>query len=137
MSLLGKAFIVTGGASGIGKSTVRKLLELSVSVHVLDISSKIPTHNDLAGQQQSYPKVKISLRKDIKAVFDQIATQKNIRLAGLVHCAAILRPTKISEAGDEHLRQPWDVNIVGTWNVNTEFHQLVKSSRVPREGGTI
>lgn len=137
MSLLGKAFIVTGGASGIGKSTVRKLLELAAQVHVLDISSKIPTHNDLAGQQQSYPKVNISSRKDVKAVFDRIAAQKNVQVAGLVHCAAILRPTETSEAGDENLCQLWDVNVAGTWNVNTEFHQLVKSSRVSGEVDSI
>jgi NAD(P)-dependent dehydrogenase (short-subunit alcohol dehydrogenase family) len=123
MSLLGKAFIVTGGASGIGKSTVRKLLGLSAQVHVIDIAGNIPTHQGLSGQLESYPGVNITSRKDVRAVFDRISAQKNVQLGGLAHCAGIVRPTQCSEEGDEFLRQLWDVNVLGTWNVNTEFHR--------------
>ncbi|KID84761.1 NAD(P)-binding domain protein [Metarhizium guizhouense ARSEF 977] len=137
MSLLGKAFIVTGGASGIGKSTVRKLLQLSAQVHVVDVASDIPAHAGLAGRQTNHANVDVASRKHVRAVFDKIAAraQEGVQLGGLVHCAGILRPTEASEAGDEYLRQLWDVNVLGTWNVNTELYRLVKASRESSAGG--
>lgn len=128
MSLLGKAFLVTGGASGIGRTTVRKLLELSAQVHVIDAAGEIQNHEGLGGQQHLYPNVNVASRKDVRTVFDQIAAKKSHHLSGLVHCAAILRPTESSEEGDENLRQLLDVNVVGTWNMNTEFHRFHMSS---------
>lgn len=134
MSLLGKAFVVTGGASGIGRTTVRKLLKLSAQVHVIDAAREIQKHQGLAGQQHLYPNVDVASRKDVRAVFDQIATKHTHHLSGLVHCAAILRPTECSEEGDENLRQLLDVNVVGTWNINTEFHRFYQSSSEPVPG---
>ncbi|KAH7141830.1 hypothetical protein EDB81DRAFT_654149 [Dactylonectria macrodidyma] len=127
MSLTGKAFIVTGGASGIGRATVKKLLERSAKVYVLDVS-EIPVHEDTPGQQMSYSKADVTTRDSIKAIFDKIAAQDS-QLSGLVNCAGILRVTEDSAEGDETFRLLWDVNVVGTWNTNTEFYQSVKASR--------
>ncbi|EFY84315.1 hypothetical protein J3459_016972 [Metarhizium acridum] len=137
MSLLGKTFIVTGGASGIGKSTVRKLLELSAQVHVVDIASDIPAHGGLAGQQRNHANVDVASREHVRGVFDKVAAQKDVQLGGLVHCAGIMRPTEASEAGDEYLRHLWDVNVLGTWNVNTEMYRLVKASRESGAGAGV
>ncbi|KFG82949.1 putative short chain alcohol dehydrogenase [Metarhizium anisopliae] len=139
MSLLGKAFIVTGGASGIGKSTVRKLLELSAQVHVVDVATDIPAHAGLGGRQTNHANVDVASRKHVRAVFDKIAAraQEGVQLDGLVHCAGILRPTEASEAGDEYLRQLWDVNVLGTWNVNTELYRLVRASRESSAGARV
>ncbi|KHN94562.1 NAD(P)-binding domain protein [Metarhizium album ARSEF 1941] len=129
MSLAGKAFIVTGGASGIGRSAVRKLLGLAAEVHVVDAASDVATHEGLAGRQRNHANVDVASRAQVRNVLDRIAAQSDAPLGGLVHCAAILRPTEASEAGDDQLRRLWDVNVVGTWNVNTELYRLVRAAR--------
>ncbi|KAL3487039.1 hypothetical protein BJX62DRAFT_241436 [Aspergillus germanicus] len=102
MSLAGKVFVVTGGASGIGKATVKKLLSQSATVHVVDLS-ELPVINSSGGRYIRHSRVNVALRNDVNAVFTNI-TQQSSRLDGLL----------------------WDVNVIGTWNTNTEFYQSVK-----------
>ncbi|KAJ3547323.1 hypothetical protein NM208_g1576 [Fusarium decemcellulare] len=127
MSLAGKVFIVTGGASGIGKATARKLLEASAKVHVLDLS-EIPLHEDTPGQQVSHPKTDVAARDSVKAVLDKIAAQ-DLQLNGLINCAGVLRSTDASAKSDKTFQLLWDVNVRGTWNINTEFYHLIKALR--------
>ncbi|KAB8079755.1 hypothetical protein BDV29DRAFT_164281 [Aspergillus leporis] len=39
----GRAYVVTGGSSGIGFVVLKKLLGLSATVHAIDISGQSPT----------------------------------------------------------------------------------------------
>ncbi|RSM14947.1 hypothetical protein CEP52_000989 [Fusarium oligoseptatum] len=132
MSLAGQAFVVTGGASGIGKAIVKKLLERSAKVYALDLS-EIPTHTDTPGELVPFSKIDVSSRESVKSVFDKISPQ-DPELCGLVNCAGILRATDGSEKSDESFRLLWDVNVMGTWNTNTEFYKFVKSSREKKSG---
>lgn len=132
MSLVGKAFIVTGGASGIGRATVKKLLEKSAKVHVLDVADASPDPGVL-GAQAPYYKVDVSSRDSVKAAFDKIAAHDE-RVSGLVHCAGILRTSDSSTGEDESVRRLWEVNTMGTWYTNTQFHQLVKAARERNAG---
>lgn len=132
MSLVGQAFVVTGGASGIGKAIVKKLLELSAKVYALDLS-EIPTHSSTPGELVPFSRVDVSSRASVKSVFDKISPQDS-ELRGLVNCAGILRATDGSEKSDESFRLLWDVNVMGTWNTNTEFRNFVKASREKTSG---
>ncbi|CEJ87823.1 hypothetical protein VHEMI04524 [[Torrubiella] hemipterigena] len=122
MSLLGKTFVITGGASGIGKATVQKLLELSATVHSIDKSKNIPQINEHAGCLYSYGGVDISARHAVKDTFTSIMGRSTI-LNGLVNCAGILRTTQLSEEADADFETLWRVNVQGTWNVGTEFYR--------------
>lgn len=127
MSLLGKVFVVTGGASGIGKATVQKLLKLSATVHSIDKSDQKPDVGEHTGRLHSYPGIDIGARDSVKSVFATIA-QRNATLNGLVNCAGILRTTPLSEDGDADFETLWKVNVRGTWNVGTEFHRYTKKA---------
>lgn len=128
MALAGKIFVVTGGASGIGKATVKKLLEQSAKVHVLDFAA-IPIHEDAPGKQRSYPLVDVASRHQVKAAFETIAKQ-DPWVTGLVNCAGILRHTACSAKSDDTFRALWDVNVMGTWNAITEFYHHFKLGRL-------
>lgn len=127
MSLLGKVFVVTGGASGIGKATVQKLLKLSATVHSIDKSDQKPHLDEHAGRLYSYAGIDVSARDSIKSVFATIA-ERSATLNGLVHCAGILRTTPLSDEGDDDLDLLWRVNVRGTWNVGTEFHRYARKA---------
>lgn len=122
MSLLGKVFIVTGGASGIGRATVQKLLELSATVHSIDKTKEIPQLDEHAGCLYSYSGVDISSRHAVKSAFTTIM-ERSAMLNGLVNCAGILRTTPLSEEADADFETLWRVNVQGTWNMGTEFYR--------------
>ena len=132
MSLSGQSFVVTGGASGVGKATAKKLLDQSAKVYVIDVS-EIPTNSDSPGKLVPFSGVDISSRQAVKSVFDEISRQDS-ELRGLINCAAILRLTSDYENSDESFRLLWEVNVIGTWNTNTEFFQFIKSSREKSTG---
>ncbi|KAH7254763.1 hypothetical protein B0J15DRAFT_559156, partial [Fusarium solani] len=132
MSLVGQAFVVTGGASGIGKAIVKKLLELSAKVYALDLS-EIPTHSSTPGELVPFSRVDVSSRASVKSVFDKISPQDS-ELRGLVNCAGILRATDGSEKSDESFRLLWDVNVMGTWNTNTEFRNFHRAASIVNLG---
>ncbi|KAF7540489.1 hypothetical protein G7054_g1356 [Neopestalotiopsis clavispora] len=130
MSLAGRAYVVTGAASGIGKATVQALLARSATVHALDLSDNIPVHDGMPGQQFNYPKIDISSRVAVKSTMDSIAKHHH-PLAGLANCAGILRASGADEQSDKDFDLMWKVNVLGTWNTNTEFYQCVKNSTPP------
>ncbi|PSN67630.1 NAD(P)-binding protein [Corynespora cassiicola Philippines] len=128
MGFSGKAYIVTGAASGMGKATVQKLLGEGAIVHAIDLSSEIPDHGETTGMQWSYPIVDISSRDEVKKTYDLIF-ERSPQVSGLVNSAGIFFGTPNSPEGDKLLRKLFDVNVMGTWNTNTEFYQHVKDSR--------
>jgi NAD(P)-dependent dehydrogenase (short-subunit alcohol dehydrogenase family) len=133
MDLSGKVFVVTGAGSGIGRATVKKLLQQSAVVHALDLNDIAP-HENLPGRQVTY-KVDVTSRKGVKAVFDQIALLQKREdapwLHGLVNCAGLLRPSSCSTdaKGDEIFETLWKVNVMGTWYTATEFHERLQAAR--------
>ncbi|KAH7362567.1 hypothetical protein B0T11DRAFT_352439 [Plectosphaerella cucumerina] len=139
MAFAGKVFVVTGGSSGVGRATVRKLLQQSAAVHALDIND-IPLHNDLPGRLSTH-KVDVTSRGDIKATFDkiiQLEERNDSRqwLHGLVNCAGMYRDTPVSAnaKGDSIFELLWKVNVMGTWHVASEFHERLRAVREANPG---
>ena len=128
MSLVDKSFVVTGGASGIGLATVRKLLQLSATVHAIDKSESIPTVHDSGGKLWVYPAVDVSCRTSVNKTFRDIS-ERSPKLSGLVNCAGIVKQHNSSTSDDDVFKQVLDVNLVGTWNVSTEFVHSVQAAR--------
>ncbi|KND89157.1 3-oxoacyl-[acyl-carrier-protein] reductase FabG [Tolypocladium ophioglossoides CBS 100239] len=126
MGLSGQAFVVTGGASGIGRATVQKLLQLSATVYVLDKSTAV-TESAHNGRLFSYPGVDVSSRQDMVQIFDKISEQSP-GLRGLVNCAGILAQSPTSAEGDESLKRLWSVNVLGTWIAATEFRRCLQKA---------
>lgn len=128
MSLHGKIIIVTGGASGIGLAIVRKLLQATAIVHVIDKSERITQDlGDQEGQLYFYPSVDIGSREQVTQAFDEIAQKGNV-VHGLVNCAGIVEQHPTTADSDQAFKRVLDVNLIGTWNATTEFMRLVKSS---------
>ncbi|OBT73789.1 hypothetical protein VF21_07979 [Pseudogymnoascus sp. 05NY08] len=128
MSLAGRAFVVTGGASGIGRATVNKLLQLSATVHAVDKATTITNNTKHNCKLFTYPGIDIGSRQQMTKVFDKISEQSPTPLRGLAHCAAILAPSPTSAEGDEGLERLWTTNVLGTWITSTEFRRCLQKS---------
>ncbi|CAH0035760.1 unnamed protein product [Clonostachys rhizophaga] len=132
MSFAGKIYVVTGAGSGIGKATVKKLLDQGATVHALDIT-KILAHENTSGQQISHENVDISSRDSVRAALNEIwrAKNDNLWLDGLVNCAGVLRTTAYNTSPEEDkvFDLLWKVNVMGAWHVTTEFHARLQHLR--------
>ncbi len=121
MELQGVAAIVTGGASGLGAATVRKLVAGGARVVVADLNrEKGEAISGELGDAVVYQHVDVSSEKDVNAAMDAAAGLGTLRVA--VNCAGIGAMNRtISREGEPHpldvYRKVLDVNLVGTFNV--------------------
>ncbi|PWY82124.1 NAD(P)-binding protein [Aspergillus heteromorphus CBS 117.55] len=131
-AFLGRSFIVTGGASGIGFGVVKKLLGLSATVHVLDLAASLPNDPQGASDRLNfYPRTDVSSREAIKATFQSIL-EKSPDIHGLVNCAGISpRDTFIPES-DEDFNNTMAVNLHGVWNTGAEYLRYI-SAKYPHD----
>ena len=128
-SFAGKAYIVTGGCSGIGLETVRKLTAEGAIVHVID---KQPAPSDptqaTSGTVHYHGPADVSSRNDVTEVFTTI-TAISPRIDGLVNCAGICPGGDGFHPTDENFHLTMNVNVVGTWNCTTAFLGLLHNQK--------
>jgi NAD(P)-dependent dehydrogenase (short-subunit alcohol dehydrogenase family) len=118
MQLEGRKIIVTGGARGIGASTVRSLVAEGADVAALDILDDLGTENAAAATKEGpgtarYYHCDIARRSDVESAF----TAATADLGGLDVLAAIAgveRGAPAESLSDEDARLIMDVNVHGT-----------------------
>lgn len=121
MNMNGKVALVTGGASGLGLATVRKLHEVGATVVIVDLPSSdgIQVVDEL-GERTVFAPADVSSEAQVQAAVDT-ATRLG-SLAVVVNCAGIGSAQRI--VGKDGTPFPFDdfakvlnVNLVGTFNV--------------------
>ena len=119
MDINGASAIVTGGASGIGEATARRLAEAGARVVILDL-------NDERGEKVAsevgggFVKADVTDEEHVRAGAEAAAALAPLRAC--VHCAGIgWAERTINRSGAPHhiesFRKVIDVNLVGTFNV--------------------
>lgn len=119
MELAGVAAIVTGGASGLGAATVRKLAAAGAKVVVADLQDEkgealadlvggVFVHTDVTNSEQVSAAVAVAVEAG--------------PLRALVNCAGIGPPARtLNRDGTphdlEHFRTLIEINLIGTFNV--------------------
>ena len=124
MEINGSSAIVTGGASGLGEATARKLAAEGVRVTVFDrneergkeVVAEIGSGANFAGGDVTEP-------EDCQKAVDQAADGGNLRIA--VNCAGTGWVGRvINRDGSPHDLQPFQfiqtLNVIGTFNVMTK-----------------
>ena len=121
MQIADHTFLVTGGASGLGAGTVRKLAALGANVVIADLDS-VP---GAALAQELGPRAAF-VRTDVaEPESGETAVNRAIErfgaLHGLVSCAGILGAARIVGKEGPHgldlFRKLVEVNLVGTFNM--------------------
>jgi 3-oxoacyl-[acyl-carrier protein] reductase len=119
MDVVGKGIVVTGGASGLGLSTVETLAERGADVVVIDVNQ--------AGLERCLDSLRTRGRKVEGLAGDIVAKQsatnlmkaaagKLTRLDGLVNCAGVYPRRPILEINDEDWDFDWQINVRGSYN---------------------
>lgn len=118
MDLAGSAAIVTGGASGLGAATVRRLAEAGASVLIVDLQDELG--EQLAGEiNGAFVKADVTDSDRVQAAVDAATEMGPLR--SLVNCAGIGPPARTLNRDGEphdlgHYRNVIEVNLVGTFN---------------------
>lgn len=129
MDLRGKTAIITAGASGIGRVTAERFVELGASVCVCDVAD-----GALAEISEILPsvlavKADVSSSADVAALYEAFLT-KHSRLDVLVNNAGISGPTKpVEQVTDEEWNETMAVNVTG------QFYMVRKAVPLFRQAG--
>ena len=118
MDIQGKVFIVTGGASGLGEGTARRLSSLGAKIVVADLQAE--RGETVAGEIGGrFIKCDVSNEADGQAAVD--AAVGLGKLMGLVNCAGIAPAMKTVGKDGPHALAVFSktitVNLVGSFNM--------------------
>ncbi|NXN94312.1 HCD2 dehydrogenase, partial [Rhinopomastus cyanomelas] len=136
----GMVALVTGGASGLGKATVERLVAQGARVVLLDLATSkgAQVAKDL-GQSCSFAPANVRTAEEVRGAL--ALTQKTFgRLDLVVNCAGVAIPCrtynkktdKIHEL--EEFQKVINVNLVGTFNVIRLCAQLMAQNSPDPDG---
>ncbi len=138
MQLAGQTFIVTGGASGLGGSTVERLAQQGANVVIVDLNEKLG--QELAaklGTSTRFLRCDVTSEADAQAAV-KLALDTFGGLHGLVNCAGIGPPGKV--LGKEgalplaKFSQIIQINLIGSFNM-IRLAAEAMSRQEPNAGG--
>lgn len=124
MEINGSSAIITGGASGLGEATARKLASVGVRVTVFDRNEEgAKKVVDEIGGSANFVAGDVTDPEDCQRAVDQAADGGNLRIA--VNCAGTGWVGRvINRDGSPHDLAPFkfiqDLNVIGTFNVMTK-----------------
>tara|TARA_R110000868_G_scaffold216416_3_gene466558 strand:+ start:29335 stop:30096 length:762 start_codon:yes stop_codon:yes gene_type:complete len=115
--LVNKVAIITGGAKGIGKATVKTFLKEGAKVICWDIDETAGNEllNECKGESIYFYKVNTTDKNNVKAaVQDIIDKHKSIDI--LINNAGITRDSTLKKMTDDQWQSVIDVNLTGVFN---------------------
>ncbi|MCL6577126.1 3-hydroxyacyl-CoA dehydrogenase [Kyrpidia sp.] len=119
MDVKGYSAIVTGGASGLGEATARKLHELGAKVVIADVSERGQEVAESLGEGARFVRTDVTDPESVRAT---VAAAKELGPLGVtVNCAGIAIAEKVLGKQGPHdldaFTRVIQVNLIGTFNV--------------------
>src|SRR3989344_2531650 len=113
MNFIGKTVVITGGSSGIGKSTAIELLREGCKVIIIGktkekVSSTLTELKEISSECNAYV-CDISDEKKIKYVVNEIIKQ-NKKIDFLINCAGFSNYKEFMNQTNEDIKAIMDVN---------------------------
>jgi len=121
MDIRDKAFIVSGGASGLGAATAQMLIEAGARVMLVDLNAEaLAAQREKLGARAHVVVTDVS-REDSAQAAVAAAVAAFGEVHGLVNCAGIVGAQKILGKEGVHdldsFRRVIDVNLIGSFNL--------------------
>lgn len=125
-----KTAIITGGASGIGLATAKRLLKANWRVAILDanVANVVAVAREMACSQFSTHIIDVCDEAGVISLADAFANDHHV--AGLVNCAGVAADVPFSETSSDLFRRILEINLIGSFIVSKAFTPLIE-----REGG--
>lgn len=138
MQISNKTFIVTGGASGLGRAAAEALLAAGGRVVVLDVNAEAGKAAEQAlGAQARFAHADVSSEDQVKAAID-LAVSEFGGLHGVVNAAGIAPAAKVLVRNGPHPLDLFEktirINLVGTFNV-IRLAAVVLTANTPEASG--
>ncbi len=137
MNIEGKGAIVSGGASGLGAATVRRLHEAGALVVIADVN---PEKGEPLAEELGIPFVQTDVRQEdqVQTAVDKAAeAEGGLRIA--ISCAGTGLPIKVASSKGPHPLDAFkviiDINLIGTFNLMRLAAFSMLSNNAPDEGG--
>ena len=127
MDVLGTVALITGGASGLGAATARRLFDAGASVVLVDLpgaageslAAELNGMESAAGNRAVFVPADVTNEEQVQAAVDAAAELGPLRI--VVNCAGIGTPGKVLGRDGvlplEAFNRVIQVNLVGTFNV--------------------
>ncbi|CAO3591562.1 unnamed protein product [Absidia cylindrospora] len=147
MKIENRLYIVTGGASGLGKQTVKSLIALGGSVGIIDINVEAGNEltKELDEKHAYFPgKVDVTSEVQVENALEKImAHYNNCPLGGAILCSGVvLPPSHIKGYGPENkltsyqqFKHVIDINLLGTYNVAQKVGNMLLKNQPFGEDG--
>ena len=138
MQIEGSTFLVTGGASGLGEATARRLARVGANVAICDIGAQQggKTAADI-GAQAMFTAADVTDEAQVAAAI-AAARGKFGALHGAVNCAGIAPGERVLGKGGPHrldtFRRAIEINLIGTFNVLRLAAQAMAENAPNAEG---
>jgi NAD(P)-dependent dehydrogenase (short-subunit alcohol dehydrogenase family) len=126
--LVPKTAVVTGGASGIGRRTVERLLAQDWTVWSFDVSEEALAEHARAldaGSRLRFQRCDVSRPDSVKAAFERVR-QANDKLDALICSAGVVRIGSLEEQTPEDADLMIGVNMKGPWLCVREALSLLR-----------
>lgn len=138
MHIDGKSFIVTGGASGLGRAAAEAILAAGGRVTLLDVNAEAGQAAEQAlGAHARFAQADVSNEEQVKAAVD-LAVQTFGGLHGVVNAAGVGPAAKILGKNGPHALDLFEktirVNLTGTFNV-MRLSAAVMTGNTPEASG--
>lgn len=137
MEIQGNVFIVTGGGSGLGAATARRLAGQGATVVIADINEEAGSAvADSLGERAYYHRTDVT---DPTSVEQLVALAENSGpLCGVINCAGVAIATKVLGREGPHdlasFSRVIQVNLIGTFNVIRLAAEAMAQSEPNAEG---
>lgn len=137
MQIEGSGALVSGGASGLGEATVRRLHEAGAKVVIADVN---PEKGEALASELGIEFVQCDVREEdqVQAAVDKAAgAEGGLRIA--VSCAGTGIPVKVASSKGPHPLDAFkviiDINLIGTFNVMRLSAFRMLSDNAPDDEG--
>jgi len=139
MKIEGSVAVVTGGASGLGRATVRELVKRGAQVAVIDLAK--PRAADAwspSNERLLFQLCDVTNTDDVAQAFDAV-TDRFGRLDLCVNCAAVHLPARLINRSGElidlaALQRTLEVNVVGVIDVMRRSARLMLQNEPSDDG---
>ncbi|MBE7074157.1 MAG: SDR family NAD(P)-dependent oxidoreductase [Clostridiales bacterium] len=117
-----KYVLITGGASGMGKSTAEKLAKEGYFVFSCDIKKCEERENILQIQTD------VTDMKSVENAFD-IVCKYTDKLDAVINFAGIIMMNSLIEISEEDFMRIFNINLFGTYRVNKTFFPMIEKGK--------